>query len=54
MNSPLVEVALNHKRLLQAVERVASLAHGKQLIDVLERYSLDPLEAVPGGGPQAR
>jgi hypothetical protein len=37
----------NHKRLLQAVERVASLAHDKPLIDVFERYSLDPLEAVP-------
>jgi hypothetical protein len=40
--------AENRKRLLQAVERVASLAHDKALIDVFERFALDPLEAVPG------
>jgi hypothetical protein len=37
----------NCKRLLQAVERVASLAHDKALIDVFARYALDPLETVP-------
>jgi hypothetical protein len=35
------------KRILQAVERIASLAHDKALLDVLERYSLEPLEAIP-------
>jgi hypothetical protein len=39
--------AENRKRLLQAVERVGSLAHDKALIDVFERFALDPLEAVP-------
>jgi hypothetical protein len=42
-----VKTAENRRRLLQAVERVASLAHDKALIDVFERYALDPLEAVP-------
>jgi hypothetical protein len=43
----LVTSADNRRRLLQAVERVASLGHDKALLNVLERYALDPLEAVP-------
>jgi hypothetical protein len=37
----------NRKRVLQAVERVATLSHDKALLNVLERYALDPLEAIP-------
>jgi len=40
--------AENRKRLLQPVERVASLAQDEALIDVFERFALDPLEVVPG------
>jgi hypothetical protein len=35
------------KRVLQAVERIAALAHEKPLLDVLDRYALEPLEAIP-------
>jgi len=37
----------NRKRVLQAVERVAALAHDKALLNIFGRYALDPLEAVP-------
>jgi hypothetical protein len=39
-NRPLVEVALTQSD-------TASLAHDKALIDVFERFALDPLETVP-------
>jgi len=35
------------KRVLQAVERIASLAHDKRLLEVLTRYALEPLRAIP-------
>ncbi len=43
----ILKSADHSKRVLQSVERIASLAHDKALADVLERFALDPLEAVP-------
>lgn len=43
----LINGADTRKRVLQAVERIAALAHDKALLDVLARYALEPLEAIP-------
>jgi len=37
----------SRKRVLQAVERLAALSYDKALLNVLHRYTLDPLQAVP-------
>jgi hypothetical protein len=35
------------RRVLQAVERVAALALDKQLVDIMDRYKIEPLDAIP-------